>query len=377
MHGNTVWHALRRTAALTACVSLILSGCGEETFDYTTNYGQGIRALESGDYQTAFTFFQSAINNDGQEAEGRRGQGIAQMGLGDMNQAITLFESAVKAVKYPAQNKDFIMDCEFYEGQACLDSEQYDKALTIYDSLLDGDRAGEAFLMRGRVYLNMEKYGQAAADFQHAVELDPSYEIYLQVYEAYVSCNRQADGAVFLKNALSIEPQSGEDNYQLGRICYELKDYDNAKQYLNKALDAGVQGAAVLLGKTCLDDGDVDGARTMYQRCIDKNLAVSAGYNGLAICDIQDGDVDAAQEHITEGLEASDTTMKEELMYNEIVVCEMKGDYDTASSKMAAFLSAYPSNETAIRENKFISGRVAEENAAAPEKVFDTGETES
>ena len=58
MHGNTVWHALRRTAALTACVSLILSGCGEETFDYTTNYGQGIRALESGDYQTAFTFFQ-------------------------------------------------------------------------------------------------------------------------------------------------------------------------------------------------------------------------------------------------------------------------------------------------------------------------------
>ena len=341
--------------------------------DPTTYYGQALAMLENGDYQNAYTYFQSAINNEGREAEGRRGQAIVQMKLGNYDDAVTLFDQACSAVKYPNQNQAFIEDCELYEVQACIEGAKYDKALTLCDSLIRGDRSGEAFLLRGMVYLKTEKYGQAAADFQHAIEADPSYDIYLKIYQAYTESNRQADGAVFLKDALSIEPQSDEDDFKLGRICYELADYDSAEKYLTAAVNGGVDDAAALLGRTYLDAGDMDGARSMYQKCIDDGSYKAVGYNGLAICDMQNADYDSALQHISDGLASGDTSMQEELLYNEIIVYEKKGDYETAAIKMAAFLKAYPANATAVAENRFISSRVQQESST-PQKVIDTGE---
>ncbi|MDY6286567.1 MAG: tetratricopeptide repeat protein, partial [Lachnospiraceae bacterium] len=169
-------------------VSPGLTGCGTSTVNSTSVsaaalqtadgdssfYGQALAMLEKGDYQNAYTYFQSAINSEGHAAEGRRGQGICQLKLGNYDDAITLFDQACSAVRYPSLNEAFLEDCELYEVQACIAAEQYDKALTLCDSLIRGDRSGEAFLLRGTVYLKTEKYGQAAADFQHAIEADPS-----------------------------------------------------------------------------------------------------------------------------------------------------------------------------------------------------------
>lgn len=363
-----------------------LTGCGTSTVNSTSVsaaalqtadgdssfYGQAMAMLEKGDYQNAYTYFQSAINSEGHAAEGRRGQGICQLKLGNYDDAITLFDQACSAVRYPSLNEAFLEDCELYEVQACIAAEQYDKALTLCDSLIRGDRSGEAFLLRGTVYLKTEKYGQAAADFQHAIEADPSYDIYLKIYQTYTESSRQADGAVFLKDALNIEPQSAEDNEKLGQICYELGDYDSAEKYLTVALEGGVADAVSLLGRTYLDAGDTDGARSMYQKCVDDGTFVAAGYNGLAICDMQDENYEAALEHITAGLSSGDTSMQEELLYNEIIVYEKQGDYETAASKMTSFLGWYPQNTAAVAESRFISSRVQQKNST-PQKVLDSG----
>jgi tetratricopeptide (TPR) repeat protein len=365
---------LRPRMVLVSCVlavSVLASGCGSASEDTTSNYALGMQALSDGSYSDAYSYFQSAISSEGREAEGLRGQGIAQLRQGNYEVAVQCFESAQDAVVYPDQNEAFLTDCQLYEAEAYVELEQYDKALAIYDDHLDGDYAGEVYLLRGRIYLLTEKYGQAAADFQRAVEDDPSYETYLHIYDMYVDANRQADGAVFLKDALSIEPQSSDDYYQLGKICYELADYESAEQYLSKAVDADVDGAIALLGETYLEAGDVDGARSMYQQCVDEKKSESAGYNGLALCSMEDGDTDQALEYIESGLASSDTTMREALLYNEIVIYEKKGDFETAQSKMASFLEEYPSNETAQHESTYIDSRVQEMNASAPEKVIE------
>nr|WP_027870545.1 tetratricopeptide repeat protein [[Eubacterium] cellulosolvens] len=364
MRENTIWSKSRTNARrlIPACLlagALIFSGCGEGETDA---YHQGIRALQNRDYAGALGKFQNSVD-DGREAEGYRGIGIADMYLGKYEEASEAFSRSLGAVKYQKQNKAFLEDVLYYQAQAYLELEKYDDAATIYNQLLEGKNPGQAYLLRGKIYAIQNKFGQAGQDFQKAVSRNPSYEFYLEIYEIYVKSNRQADGAVFLQEAQRIKPSTGEDNFQLGRISYELKEYDKAEEYLKKAVNSGSSGAVQLLGKVYMDAGKKDKAKKLYQQCITDQTAPGAGYNGLALCAMEEGDYAAALKYVTKGLSEKDS--REELLFNEIVIYEHQYDFITAAEKMQRFLASYPTNESAIRENKFLESRVKETQGTA------------
>jgi hypothetical protein len=112
-----------------------------------------------------------------------------------------------------------------------------------------------------------------------------------------------------------------------------------------------------------MDAGKKDQARKMYEQCITDKTAPGAGYNGLALCDMENGDYDSALKNVTKGLSEKDS--REELLFNEIVIYEHKYDFATAAEKMKLFLSAYPMNKAAIRENLFLESRVKETQGKA------------
>jgi tetratricopeptide (TPR) repeat protein len=356
-------------AVLGITAVLLFAGCGVDESDA---YYQGMQALEKKDYSGALEKFQAAVDG-GRDAEGYRGIGIADMYLGKYEQASEAFAKSLNDVRYPKLNKDFIEDVLFYQAQAYLELEKYDDAATIYNQLLDGKHQGQAYLLRGKIYAIQNKFGQAGQDFQKAVSLNPSYEFYLEIYEIYVKNNRQADGAVFLQEAQEIKPSTGEDNFQLGRISYELKEYDKAEGYLRKAVASGSSGAVQLLGKVYMDAGEKDKAKELYQQCITDNTAPGAGYNGLALCEMEKGDYDSALKYVTKGLSEKDS--REELLFNEIVIYEHQYDFVTAAEKMKRFLAAYPTNEAAIRENKFLESRVKETQGTA-KAVIGSGQSD-
>ena len=367
MNDNKPIRFFKRTTvavpALLLGAVLLLPGCGSAS---DTAYSRGMSALTSGDYNTAITNLQKAVDTKEGEAEGYRGLGIAYLNLGDYKNASDAFSKSLAAIRYPRQNTSFREDVLFYQAQTYVEEQQYDNAMTIYNELIkSSDHAGQAYLLRGRLYALENTFGQAGQDFQKALELDNSYEIYLEIYDIYVQNNRQADGAAFLKDALNQKPSGAEDFYQLGRICYKLKDYDKAESYLKKAVEKNISGAVMLLGRVYTDTRDYDSASTLYQSCIDNGTAVSLGYNGQALIDMAKGDYDDALQKIQAGLDTDEAEYKEELLYNEIIAYEKKLDFQTAASKMESFLNSYPANEKAVQENLFLQSRVTEAQASA------------
>ncbi|MDO4622927.1 MAG: tetratricopeptide repeat protein [Eubacteriales bacterium] len=362
-------------AAVAAAAAILFSGCGQDKIP--TSYENGITSLESRDYLKALERFQNAVNKDGQDAEGYRGMGIAYLLLGEYQSAVDAFNKALDADKHPAQNAEFAEDIRFYQAQAYCGLDEYDKAMTLYNQLLTGKRAGEAYLLRGKIYARNGKFGQAGLDFQKAVELNNSYEIYLQVYEVYVENNRQADGAGFLKGIKDNEPKTADEYYQLGRVYYELKELDTAEKYLSTAIEKEVDAAVPVLAQLYLQQGKADRARKAYKTCVEAGRKPSIGYNGLAELEIADGNYAKALEWIEKGLKAVDSDAREELLFNEIVVYEKQLDFQTAYEKLQEFLKSFPINARAKREAAFLESRVAEsQQTRQAEKVGNHPEEE-
>ncbi len=333
-------------------LALTLGGCrGEDS----GAYDRGMQALASADYETAMGEFQKAANEDGRKAEAYRGEGIIYLRRQDYAHAVTLFSLSLQEMKF--ENQEFREDVLFYQAEAYQGIGQTQEAFSIYEELEEGVNGGQACFMRGRMYLLEGDKDQAEADFQRAVEKDGSYENYVRIYEAYSALNLEADGAVYLEEALKLSPSDAADYYQEGRVHYYLEEYDQAKASLNQAVDGGNQEAVMLLGHICLETGDTSGARALYRNYLEKNTRPAAAYNGLALCDIAEGNYDSALSNVKKGLECNDEEENENLLYNEIVIYEYKLDFDTAKGKMQEFLERYPGNEDAVRENKFLQSR--------------------
>ena len=81
------------------------------------------------------------------------------------------------------------------------------------------------------------------------------------------------------------------------------------------------------------------------------------GYNGLALCDISDGDYDSALQNISQGLGDATSDEMRDLLFNEIVVYEKKLDFATALSKIQEYLKMFPDDENASKELIFLQSR--------------------
>ena len=316
-------------------------------------YDRGMEALKASDYDTAMEEFQTAANEDGRKAEAYRGEGIIYLKRQDYEHAATLFGLSLDAMEY--QNEEFREDVLYYQAEAYAGAGRIQEAEAVYRQLETGSDPGLAFFRQGQICLDRGSMDSAKELFAQALEQDGSYEMYIRIYEACADVSREADGAVYLRTALELTPSDGEDYYSEGLIHYYLENYDQARISLNNAVEAGKEDARLLLGKICLETEDVAGARVVYQQWLEENEKAAPAYNGLALCDIAEGNYDSALVNIETGLSCGGA--EEELLFNEIVVYEYKLDFETAKEKMQEFLEKYPDNEEAVRENMFLQSR--------------------
>ena len=346
----------------------LLTGCGGEN---KKTYEQANTDLEQGNYDYALNEYQACISAGYKLVDSYRGSGIVKLRTGDYQGAINDLTNALNDENAGKSDQKNILE---YRATAELKAELYDQAMADCQTLAENYslNANDYYLI-GCVALAMDSYDEASSNFSEAYGNDSTYEMAIQIYEAYLERDMEADGTCYLDAALKTEPKSGDDYCERGRVYCYMEDYDNAIKELTEAVDKNNIEGMQLLGQVYMAKGDTSNARNFYQQYIDAEGEDPAkGYNGLALCDIADGNYDSALQNISQGLgDASSEEMKD-LLFNEIVVYEKQMDFATALSKAQTYVETFKDDQAAARELVFLQSRTGN---LPSQTSADSGET--
>lgn len=348
--------------------ALLLTGCGGEN---QKTYEQANADLEEANYDYALNEYQACISAGYKLAQSYRGSGIVKLRTGDYQGAIDDLTNALNDEKTGKSDRKDLLE---YRAAAELKAELYDQAMADCQTLAeDYSLNANDYYLTGCVALAMDSYDEAFSNFSEAYGSDSTYEMAIQIYEAYLGQDMEADGTRYLEAALKTEAKTADDYCERGKVYYYMDDYENARTELTTAADKGSTEATLILGMVYMAQGDTSNARSFYQQYIDADGDDPAkGYNGLALCDISDGDYDSALQNISQGLGDATSDEMRDLLFNEIVVYEKKLDFSTALSKAQEYVQTFKDDDAAAKELTFLQSRVGNQAAAGDASEADT-----
>lgn len=348
--------------------ALLLTGCGGEN---QKTYEQANADLEEANYDYALNEYQACISAGYKLAQSYRGSGIVKLRTGDYQGAIDDLTNALNDEKTGKSDRKDLLE---YRAAAELKAELYDQAMADCQTLAeDYSLNANDYYLTGCVALAMDSYDKASSNFSEAYGSDSTYEMAIQIYEAYLGQDMEADGTRYLEAALKTEAKTADDYCERGKVYYYMDDYENARTELTTAADKGSTEATLILGMVYMAQGDTSNARSFYQQYIDADGDDPAkGYNGLALCDISDGDYDSALQNISQGLGDATSDEMRDLLFNEIVVYEKKLDLSTALSKAQEYVQTFKDDDAAAKELTFLQSRVGNQAAAGDASEADT-----
>ena len=333
---------------------MLLSACGAK--EETSNTAQGMAAVEALDYETALEHFAAAEENGEDARLLYRGIGLAYMGMTDYENAILYLEAALRLSDGNVEDMDF--DMNYYLATAYYKNGQPAEAAAVYDAILAlRPKEKDAYYLRGCVKLSQNDFEGAQADFDAAIALDKqNYDQMIRIYTVLEEYGYKDAGQVYLQNAMAENEKSISD-YDMGRICFYLEDYENARNYLTKLKTETDYGAALYLGRTYEALGDYNYASSIYAGYTENDQSKAEIYNQLGLCRMQMGEYELALSAFQAAMNIEDNGMMQTLKFNEIVSYEYMGEYKTAAALMNSYLKAYPDDQKAKREYEFLQTR--------------------
>ena len=248
-------------------------------------------------------------------------------------------------------------DINYYLAASYYKLGETSKSIGVYDAIIALNPKDKlAYRLRGSV-LAPNNFDKAKEDFDKAVSLDK--EDYDQLIDIYLVLERngyKAAGQEYFQTALASDTKSMTD-YQRGRMYYYLEDYDNARNYLEKARKTEGYEAVLLLGQTYEELGDYNYAISVYSSFIEGDQTKASVYNRLGLCKMEQKAYDEALTAFQAGMNVENCTIMQTLKFNEIVTYERLGQYQTAASLMNSYLTTYPDDAVAQREYTFLKTR--------------------
>ena len=339
-------------ALLAALVALSLTGCGSEAGKVFT---AAERDLNNSSYTYALSGYQTCLEAGHEMALSYRGVGICCLRLGRYQEAVDAFTNALGMEKV---GKGLQKDLLSYRITARIPLGQLREAQEDCRRLLAlGDLDADGYFLTGRVALALDSYEEARQSFESSYLSDTDYDRAIQIYEVYVEKGMEADGTYFLELSLNKAPKSAQEYCDCGRIYYYMGDYDNARNQLIEAQKKGSKESILLLGMVYMGKGDYSNARAMYTQYVTQVEASGRGYNGLALCDIAQGNYASARQVIAEGVTHATTEEMMALLFNEVVTYEMEYDFATARQKAEEYMEMFPQDQEMARELTFLRSR--------------------
>ncbi|MBO5551254.1 MAG: tetratricopeptide repeat protein, partial [Lachnospiraceae bacterium] len=334
-------------AGILISVFLTLTGCTKDT----AHIDEADLLIENGSYSEALESLEAAEEAGEDMILVHRSRGIADMGLSDYDAAVDEFTAALSSNKGYVRNVDidisyYLATAEYRSGDIKGANETYSAIIALYP------KEADAFFLRGRTYLALQDTDNAKSDFDKAIKLSPGDpDLYVQVYEALAEAGLSDDGQRYLKSAMELNTKLS--SLQKGRLYYSMGDYERAKENLENAAQSGDSQAILYLGKTYEALGDTNYASTLYKSYIDTDPGNAQVMNQLGLCLMDLKDYGGALDTFNKGIEIGDPAMDQSLRFNQIVACEQMGDFERAKTMIKDYLTLYPDDEEAIRENEF------------------------
>lgn len=345
----------KKTAfAVAFCAAMLCAGCGSG--EKNVNISEGMAAIEELRYEDALACFDKALVSGEDRQLILRGQGLANLGLTKYDEAVTALENCLSAGSCVPNDLDY--DVNYYLATAYYKAGRPEDAKQVYDAILDlkGD-ARDAYFMRGIVQLRMGNYELAKPDFDKAIELAPNdYDQLVEIFKVMDETGYREMGAAYLETAVKNAPKD-MSNYDKGRIYFYLGDFEAARNYLEQARDAGDAQATYYLGKTWENLGEYNYAASVYAAYLQDQGESALIYNQLALCYMQLEDYASALSALQSGLALEDTSLRQTLSFNQVVVYEKQGDFKQAAALMRKYVQDYPDDEAAVREYEFLRSR--------------------
>ena len=337
------------------CVSVLFlfTGCAKKGRPFED---AGYAFLQNGQSEEALESFKKSLAQEKETKESLRGLGIANLSLGKYDEAIDAFVKALN--KSNGSIKDVDFDINSYLGYAYEKAEKYEEAVKVYTAVLDfKPKDIDAYYRRAICYLKLGETTLADEDFAIATSKNnDDYDLHIRIYFSIKEAGFEKEADAYLTSLLNDSKRKISD-YDRGRICYYLKDYSNARVYLEKAKDPSNPDTILMLGKTYEATGDNTYAASLYANYLDQKGNNAAVYNQLGVCRFKLQDYEGALAAFSFGLKLEDPEWMRELSYNEAVTYEYMGDFQTAKEKMEEYLKNYPKDENANHELLFLQTR--------------------
>ena len=339
---------------LAAVFVLLFTGCSLQ--NKNENISAGMEAVAALEYDNALLNFEAARVAGEDERLICRGEGLAYMGKTMYAEAAAAFESALALSDGRIKSVDY--DINYYLATAYYKQGEFGKAIDVYNAIValkPGEK--DAYYLRGVIYAEQGTLDSARKDFDKAISLDSTdYDRIIEIYGVLAAEGYKETGQEYLQAAMDAGTKN-MTNYEKGRICYYLEDYENARTYLEKARDEGGYESVLFLGKTYETLGDSNYAVSVYNTYLESSGPNSQVLNQLGLCKMQTGDYEGALTAFQSAMNIEDNGMMQVLKMNEIIAYEKLGDYKKAAVLMESYLQTYPDDEEAQREYIFLQTR--------------------
>ena len=333
---------------------LFLTGCGRnKAGEYTK---AGYDAIENNQFTQAMESFEKADENGEDILLIERGKGIASYYLMDYQGAVDHYHAAMTHTGSSVTSMDY--DLNFYLAQAYEKLDEFDRAIATYTAILDlSTKDVQAYYYRGTDYLKTGEHDLAIEDFEKALSLDPNnYDLRIEIAGRLSDNYYEEEGIKYLQNFL-VDNEKKLSSFDKGRIYYYMGDLDNAKVYLEDARDDDDQNTVLFLGKTYEKLGDYNYAASVYDNFLKRHPESAVIYNQMGLCKLESGDYESALNAFVSAKNIENNGLEQTLSYNEIVATEYLGDFKKAKNLMASYLTSYPDDDAAKKENVFLSTR--------------------
>lgn len=192
--------------------------------------GQGVRAAESGDYETALKLFDQAIARDPYFDMAYDSRATAWNAVGEYQKAI---DDANQALKLNSNN-GFAYAAR---GSALLELGNVTEAIDDFTQALRLERGHHiVYNNRGVAYFQLKDYQRAIADFTEAIKTRPDEWIaYLGRGQAYAGLKNYSSAIEDLSEAIKLAPDSATAYSERGRTYQAQNNSIKALQDLEKA----------------------------------------------------------------------------------------------------------------------------------------------
>jgi len=286
-----------------------------------------------------------------------RDQGVAQMDEGNYEEAITLFDEALG--KSIGKVTDIEIDINYYKAAAQYSAGLFDDAVQTYSYLIKYDKENyEAYYLRGSIYANEGEIGEAITDYDAAVAIDEkNYLLYIEIYENLDALGYSDQGLVYLNEALDVSDKSVDGKYYKGRIYYLLGQTDEAKKYLQAAVDKDIVEARLYLAKIYQDEGDYTTAQTLLEEYAASDEVTSDALAALGDIELANGNYESALNYYQAGLSLESIDNMPELMKGQVAALEKLYKFSEAKEVLTQYLESYPNDEEAQKELIFLQTR--------------------